>query len=141
MGLIDEVKSFDIKHMLNVVAAFVGIIAPGFLIIYLFRPELIISLDVAKIVLFSSSLTMPVLVANYLLVNWTILNKSSSTNGGRLSVAMTVNMGAYCFSILITYLLALQFKGFLGCLLMANAIILLVAIVLQRNHDSKAKQS
>ena len=48
--------------------AFLAVVAPGFLTIYHYHPELVKELDVIKLVVFSASLSCPLIFCNMLLL-------------------------------------------------------------------------
>ena len=67
MSMIDDLKTLGANHIAVAVLAFAALVAPGFLTIYHFKPELIEKYDVLKLVLFSLSLTLPLLGLNFVI--------------------------------------------------------------------------
>ena len=64
LSLISEARELDGWHIAVGMLGFLGVIAPGFLIVYHYHPDLIVKLDVAKLVVFSASLSVPVVFVN-----------------------------------------------------------------------------
>tara|TARA_R110000787_G_scaffold74331_1_gene165240 strand:- start:2167 stop:2637 length:471 start_codon:yes stop_codon:yes gene_type:complete len=59
MTVIDQLKGLNTKTSLAISLFFLGLLAPGFLTIYLFKPELLIALETTKLLLFSIAITAP----------------------------------------------------------------------------------
>lgn len=64
MSVLDQLKNLTPWDITAVLGSFLATIAPGFLIIHLFNPELIIQLEVMKLFLFSAAITLPLIAIN-----------------------------------------------------------------------------
>jgi hypothetical protein len=67
MSLLSEIQSLKRHHISLGLMTFVGVVAPGFLMIFHFRPALVVQCDAIKLLLLSVALTLPVIVLNYFL--------------------------------------------------------------------------
>jgi len=68
MSLISDIRKLKGDDITMGILGFLGVVAPGFLTIYHFHPELIEKYDALKIIIFSASLTVPVLFLNSMIV-------------------------------------------------------------------------
>jgi hypothetical protein len=64
MTLVGDLKALRGKDVLFYIGGFLATMAPGFLTVFYFRPDLLASYDTFKLVLLSLSLTVPVLALN-----------------------------------------------------------------------------
>ncbi len=67
MSLLTDIKSLKQHEIALLVATFLATIAPGFIIIFLFAPNLLKDLDVLKLTILSFSITLPVNILNTLI--------------------------------------------------------------------------
>src|ERR1051326_4936000 len=111
MSLVEELKSADGFDFAVALVCFLGVLAPGFLTLFLFRPELVITLDTLKVLLFSASLTLPVTGALIVL-----RHKRTPREHIGVELAVSVSATALIFfpGLLSTYLFHLSFRAFLG---------------------------
>jgi hypothetical protein len=59
-----ESRKLEYKHIWLFISAFLGTIAPGMLIIFHFKPEIMEKYDILKVVCLSLALTLPILIVN-----------------------------------------------------------------------------
>lgn len=64
MTVLDEIRKLKVWDVTVLLGAFLAIIAPGMLIVYIFAPELVLQLETLKLFVFSSALTLPVIAVN-----------------------------------------------------------------------------
>lgn len=62
--MISEIRKLKSNEVLVAMIAFLAVVGPGFLTIYHYHVELVRELDVVKLLLFSASLTCPLVVVN-----------------------------------------------------------------------------
>ncbi|MGO2147280.1 hypothetical protein [Halomonas sp.] len=125
--MFDQLKDLKWSQALLVIFGFLGLLAPGFLIIFLYKPELVIALDATKLILFSLALSGPVFAINLVFVRST--SKSEETMRGLVSsvVALLLTTTVLYVSLFLTYFLKLQF---LSMVLLAGAIQLCIILAI-----------
>ena len=104
--MFDQLKDLKWSQALLVIFGFLGLLAPGFLIIFLYKPELVIALDATKLILFSLALSGPVFAINLVFVRST--SKSEETMRGLVSsvVALLLTTTVLYVSLFLTYFLS-----------------------------------
>src|SRR5437879_6759127 len=68
MSWLSDLKEIDRPKIVLALMGFMATIGPGFLIIYQFKPELIEKLDIVKLIVFSCSLTLPILLFSSIMI-------------------------------------------------------------------------
>lgn len=117
MPIIEELKNVKPTHFIYAMMAFVSIFASGFLTLYLYKPNLLIELDIFKFMFFSISLTMPIVFLNF----FSITSFHSESNSGISAVspqqvlfaALTTTAFTLFSTLFCSYLLHTNFKVFL----------------------------
>ncbi|HZW86024.1 MAG TPA: hypothetical protein VFF41_01035 [Gallionella sp.] len=79
MDILEQIKKVEAHDLVKIVTAFVGVISPGLLTLFLFKRDLFVSLDLMKLVLLSASLSLPIVLLNYFLLS-IIPSAKKSTN-------------------------------------------------------------
>jgi hypothetical protein len=99
--LVDQAKKIESLHFVSSILGFVGVISPGLLILFIFKRDLFISLDLLKLILLSISLTLPFILCNLFCVwiLWDEVNKGRE--GNRLTIDLVL---ALYISTVIFYL-------------------------------------
>lgn len=69
MSYVQDLLSLNQRHLNLAISFFGGTVAPGFLILYHFKPDLVNEWDFFKIVLFSVALTMPSVLLHYVQIS------------------------------------------------------------------------
>lgn len=64
--MISQLKDLSWPQSFGVFLFFLGGVCPGFLIIQMYKPELIIELDTLKLILFCISLSFPIVLLNFI---------------------------------------------------------------------------
>jgi len=85
---------------------FLATVGPGFLIVYLFKPELIEKLDIVKLTIFSCALTTPLLMTNVLA---NIVIQSKENNEGEIASVMGTAFASHIISSYSAIFLAYWF--------------------------------
>ncbi|MGE5493547.1 MAG: hypothetical protein ACM31P_19995 [Actinomycetota bacterium] len=142
MSLITEVKGLEAHHVALGIGLFIGVLAPGFLTLYLYKPALVTSLDTFKLLLFSSSITLPIAAVNFLLS--AILDHTSESKGIDNSdryaftvSALFISCIVQCTALLGAYLFSLRFKGYLGLLSALELVLFLIFLADNRRSYNK----
>jgi hypothetical protein len=68
VAIVDDIRGLTAWDVTSLLGAFLATIAPGLLIVYLFKPELVLHLDTLKLFVFSAALTFPVIAVNAFVV-------------------------------------------------------------------------
>lgn len=127
MSLVDEVRKLEPADFALAVGVFIAIVAPGFLTIYLYKPELVSSLDTFKLLVFSSAITLPVVVANFAAAAY-LANEDSPPNFADISMqALASGCVVLYISLILSYLLTLTFRFHLGVLAFIEVLFFLAA--------------
>lgn len=122
MTLLEDIRSLNKTTVLTISLVFIGLIAPGLLTLYLFKPVLFATLDSLKLLLFSLALSAPGLFVPYVVS--TIAAKvldvlkpgAAARLGGPIDwfASHTATNGFnFYLSLLLAYLLKWRFITFL----------------------------
>lgn len=136
MSLVDEVRKLEPADFALAVGVFIAIVAPGFLTIYLYKPALISSLDTFKLLVFSSAITLPVVVANFAAAAY-LTNEKSHPDLADISMQSLASACiALYFSLIVSYLLTLTFRWHLGVLACIEVLFFLAAYLGNRKKTA-----
>jgi hypothetical protein len=122
MKFMDWLFSFlklEYKHVWILIAGFLGTLAPGFLILFHFRPDLVEKYDVFKLAILSLSLTLPLLLINSLITGMLFykLPDQPKTEDGKnadaTKSALSLNALVIYSSLLVCYFNSSSFKHLL----------------------------
>lgn len=121
MSTIDELRKLKPMHVASWLALFLAIIAPGFLTIFLYRPELVSGLDTLKLLVFSASLTLPILLFN-VVGAFAVLEARNESVDQEVLITLTILLTCLSqyLALLIAYLVGLSFKGYLLAVFLTN---------------------
>lgn len=123
MGFFDEIKKIDAHSFGMYVLLVLGIFAPGFMVIFLYLPEYIVKLDTVKQLFFSAFLSLPVCILNIIFYSPTDA-KDKDLNQAIIFSAYFTSIVIY-FSVLMAYLLRVNFRTFLLFVLISELSIVL----------------
>ncbi len=135
MTLVGDLKALRGKDALFSIGGFLATMAPGFLTVFYFRPDLIASYDAFKLVLLSLSLTVPVLAVNIVL--------GAMWLGGDKEVLMpfVAALGfsslAFFASLAVVILAGLEWRAYVGLICAGELTMLL--FVRRRANTRKAQ--
>ncbi len=120
MSIIEEAKKLEAFDVTFYICIFLATVAPGFLTIYLFKPELISSLDTAKLIIFSISIALPAYSINYIVM--LIDRVEGESIDFKLSGVMAGSVTSVTFygTLMSAYFLALNFKIFVALFFLIN---------------------
>ncbi|MCQ4253920.1 hypothetical protein [Stutzerimonas stutzeri] len=114
MSFIQDIRNLEHHQVLLGGFVFAATLAPGFLIIFHFKPELVETYDFLKIVLLSTALTVPLLLVNHM---WISLIRLFPPQGGAfvgsLVLACVLTMGLFLNCLITAYFRGSTFKHFL----------------------------
>ncbi len=133
--MLKDIKELSWDQSIFVISGFLGSIAPGFLLLYLFKPELILSLDSFKLVIFSLALSLPVVFLNILMCKSAPGNEISNLKIGYLALVLA-SFSMYP-SILMSYLFQFSFFDYLKVLLVSQCIVLAGFMIDSRKFSDK----
>ncbi|MDP2171949.1 MAG: hypothetical protein Q8J96_16185 [Rhodocyclaceae bacterium] len=113
MSIVTELQKLRPPDIVLATFALLAVVSPGFLLIYLYKPELIGSLSTFKLLVFSTALTLPVVAFNYslTLIRPMVKDFPFSWTGAILSLVKA--FVAQHLALLIVYLNAYPFKTYL----------------------------
>lgn len=143
MSLSEELKKLNIPIIVSLVIGVFATLAPGSLITFFFNEELFRNLDLSKLLIISCALTLPGLLAPY------VISIASETGGHyrQRSVAEIdhlslltihgINAGLNIYAnLLVCYFFNLQFKTFLAIYILLTFI----TIISELYHSTKRKR-
>ena len=120
---------------------FLGVVAPGFLVIYHYHPDFIEKYDIVKLSIFSAALTMPVLFANFII---TVITHPKKVEPDISDILALSAIGAasmlYC-GLLVAYLFHLSFLGMVKVTASAAILYAFFAYFSQKEEKKQANQS
>jgi hypothetical protein len=127
VGWISEVKKIEAHLVIVLLLVFLSTIAPGFLLLFRFKPELLEKLDSVKLVLLAISLTLPVLVVNVVSVMFVFFSAVGSGRDLKVFVlgGCVVTVIAFYGALLGAYLESWTFVRFLASLFGVDVAILI----------------
>jgi hypothetical protein len=133
--MINDIKNITWFQSLITLTCFLGGICPGFLIIFLYKPELISSLDSLKLWLFSISLCLPVVLINYGVLGIFADDRVDRTEG--LVASLIITALVLYAGVLVGYLFDFSFKEFLIALLVMELIGLIILAGMKKFSKNK----
>ncbi len=115
MSYIQDIKDLEQYHFLLGGLFFAATLAPGFLVIFHFKPDLIEKYDFFKLTLFSLSLTVPYVLSHLFAISaLEALDVSSEENHlAGMAIACMSSLGVLFISLLLAYFFRSSFKLFL----------------------------
>ena len=131
--MLKDIKDLTWTQTLGGLFGFTGAIAPGFLLIYLYKPELLSSLDTLKVIFFSLSLSLPIIIVN-LFLQFNILDEDGEEFEIAVISLFMSSLVSYP-SILISYLFLLSFKEFLIVLAIAQIVVFILFIFIKKVEE------
>lgn len=69
-NILTELQKLRPQQLLTAIVVFLGVLCPGFLLLFHYKPALIAQLDIAKLTVLSCSLTLPLFLINLGLSNY-----------------------------------------------------------------------
>lgn len=152
MDLITEMKKIKAKEILLYCTFFLSTLAPGFLLIYQYKPKLVMEYSILKLVLFSASLTLPVLFLNYIFVaaaaraaHLISLADKEKEFEVQIFVSCLVTFLSYYIVILAAYFFSLKFTIFIAIMLGLEFIVVaccnLIVYLAERKQNKRDKSA
>ena len=132
--MLNEIKTLTQKQILGILFGFVGVVSPGLLIMFLYKPELVSSLETIKLIIFSISLSLPVVIIN--MIPSSYVSNEKDTFSDDILIALFLSAVALYPSILISYIYNFSFTKFLFALLIMQAA-LIVLVIIDEKYDKK----
>jgi len=126
MDLLNDLKNLKHHEISFGVLCFLGILAPGILIIFQFRPDLFQTLDTFKLIVLGLALTLPIGLYNSFVV---FVHKQGRFENAGLACALTFLL-TYPL-VFVAFLCEFRFRTFLW-LLMALEFLALIALRISR---------
>jgi hypothetical protein len=136
MSIIDEARKLDRSHIVFVVGAFISVVAPGFLTIYLYKPALVGSLDTFKLLVFSAALTLPIVILNYFAAVQLSPSKDKDHQVSSLILAMAMTCVVFYLALIISYFALLTFKSYIATVT-ALQVLLFLSMFLDQRYSKK----
>jgi hypothetical protein len=139
----------EYKHVWILITGFLGTIAPGFLVLYHFKPDLFEKYDVFKLAILSLSLTLPLLIMNSVIaamVFYKLPDDEESTaetqkNVDATRAALSLNALVIYTSLLVCYFNASSFKHLLKLFLeweISLFVLGIIALIAIRKDQKKS---
>ena len=140
MSIVSELREFKIGDVILCVVVFLATVAPGFLILYLYKNPLMKELDILKLLLFSGSLTLPGFLLNVLFVATATINARDWSLKGDIAIGSTLSFFAYYIIIAIAYFWGLTFHFFIFAMIGIEAIVGSCSLVMYIRDKEKKTQ-
>ena len=148
MTILKDIKNLKVNTVVSLSILFLSIVAPGSLILFIYKPELVQNLDALKLVILSSAMTAPPLM--FLLftsrVTEVVLMKQKRMNRGQVGLLQdwyvlhgVNNSCMFYFAIFVAYMMDLNFRWLVLAVLLFTILgVLLEAwrmVVVSRNPN------
>lgn len=131
--MLKEIMSLSWLQTLGIFWGFMGTISPGFLLLYMYKPDLVTNLETAKLVIFSLALCLPIVCANLFVAQSTF--QAESEEGFKQAMLAAFMSAMVCYTALLwSYFYNLLFSQFLLVLLTVQVLVAAVAVVSNRNE-------
>lgn len=137
MSIIEEAKKLEAFDVTFYLCVFLATLAPGFLTIYLFKPELISSLDTAKLIIFSTSIALPAYSVNYIIM---LINTEGTQNAEPKIIGLmagSVTSASFYSALLLAYFAVLNFKIFIALFLATTIAAYIILFATSKFAKSK----
>ena len=133
----DKLTEFLTKNMSLTILSILGILSPGILTVGIFNRELFIALDCIKLVLLSTSISMPTASAIFLL-NQIWAHKIEDINiKVEMAVALTENILIFGMGIIVK----IFYRDMKVSIFTLLICILAIALVIMNNREGKLNKS
>jgi len=130
-----EILKLEYKNIWLCISVFLGTVAPGFLTVFQFKPDLVGQYDVFKLLIFSLALTLPLLSFNSLPASFLYdrlpddYENETAKNVDITRGALLLNAIVLYFSLLVCHFASLKFKWFLAIIAALEFLLLIGSIV------------
>lgn len=128
MNIIEEIQKLSARDIMKYSSIFLASVAPGFLILCHYQPNLVKEYSTAKIIIFSIALTLPLLFANITLIGEYHHSKISQLEA-QIMVGALYTFIIYYAPLSIAYLFKLHFKVFAYLLLGLEALFIILFLI------------
>lgn len=131
---IEQLKKLNHLELILLIALFVFALAPGIITIWVYSPEVIISISTAKLILLGFAITFPTVTINFVFISiYRQITNTKSSNLGfeyffEFANALIISATSYLVVDLISLLMSLSLLSTVLSVLGVNAIILFLAI-------------
>ena len=125
--MISDIKSLSWRQTIGGLLVCTGAVCPGFLTLFLFKPELVTSLETIKILLFSISLSLPVVFVNLPVAIY--VSEDEDDKYHPILISLLLSSKVFYPSLLISYLLDYQFKLFLMTIAIVQLLVASTVII------------
>ena len=130
MSIVEDIKKIEGETIALYLGATIATIAPGFLTIYLYKPDLIDSLESIKLAIFSLSLGLPLFAANgFLTMLVSSIEDEVVDYANVAGTSALVTSIAFYSSLLNAYFNSCLFKEFVVCLVCVNAAVYILLYI------------
>lgn len=143
MTLVTDLKSIDGNFATTSILIFLSTLCAGVLTIYLFLPELFLTLDTVKFILFSLSLSLPLFILNAFFsvpVLTPDMKKGEKLEFQMIGVLSGFFSSLIAYSALLSaYIFSLKFSGFLAIL--SGGELIYIVICLSISYKSVSRKN
>jgi hypothetical protein len=126
--LIEAMRQIKPHEIMRSILVFLSTVAPGVLVIFYYKPELIHELDVLKLIVLSAAITLPLIVVNSMII--TFLYQGEGTLPAKLGAilfdAMLTSFFFLYFILFISWFQSLSFKIFVMLAVILELALLIV---------------
>lgn len=137
--LVSQIKHLKSKDIAFAFGFFLAVLAPGFLTLYQFKPEVVSEYATVKLIIFSVAITLPIFAFNLTITGMYSTENLHMDQTIPWITSSLITTFSFYSSILITYILNLKFMHFLIPLLIINFLFL--AATINRIEEFLKKES
>lgn len=133
MSFIEEVKKLEGLDVSLYLGAFLATVAPGFLLLLLYRPGLIEALDTVKLIILSASIGLPLFTLNaFIAIIFTKKGEAPDFHEAGLESGIITSIAFYV-ALLAAYYTAVSLKLFIPMLALINFIFYISILVVTKD--------
>lgn len=136
---LSQIRNLSASEVVLAVSLFLATVATGALVIFSFDKGTFIELDTFKLLVLSTSVTLPVLAVNVLLTEIAVQNLKSTFSDNLIMAGILSSLVFYPPLLIRRFSTDLTFNGFLGWLLLFEVIAVISMGVFLDKTGNKGK--
>ena len=134
MNPIQSITEVKIEHFAAYSILFLSVIAPGLLVLYLFKFHFFLELDSFKLLLLSIAFSLPIPTINTVFSG--LVAKEAPDLEEHVFSNVAISFVGMYLAILISYIFSLNFKEFLICISSLECLFIIIIFATERQSKS-----
>jgi len=141
MSLLSNILNVNIRVLVASLILIIGTIAPGFLIVYIFKPEILYNLTDMKIIFFSSSLSLPYIMFNTVLAFGFNRNINQNDTKGELISGVILSIFVIYPVLFISYIFHIKIIWFIIITILLEIVLIIRLGLLGKKNGVEVNES